>query len=68
VILVKTWFTRILIGWIISLFISVIGLYLSWKMDLQSSPVMILFLGIFLVVVVVSKKLSSIQGPGYEKN
>jgi len=68
VILVKTWFTRILFGWIISLFISVIGLYLSWKMDLQSSPLMILFLGIVLIIASASKKLFSLKPSGYEKN
>ena len=68
VILVKTWFTRILIGWIVSLFISVIGLYLSWKMDLQCSPLMILFLGVFLVIASVSKKLFTLKLSGHEKN
>lgn len=67
-VVVKSWFTRILFGWIISLFISVIGLYLSWKMDLQSSPLMILFLGVFLVIASALKKLFTLKLSGYEKN
>ena len=68
VILVKSWFSRILLGWIISLFISVIGLYLSWKMDMQCSPVIILFLGISLIIAAALKKLFSLKLFKYEKN
>lgn len=67
VILVKSWFSRILLGWIISLFISIAALYLSWKMDLQCSPVIILFLGIFLIITAALKKLFSLKLFKYEK-
>lgn len=67
VILVKSWFSRILLGWIISLFISVIGLYLSWKMDVQCSPVIILSLGISLIIAVALKKLFTLKPFKYEK-
>ena len=56
-LLAKRWWTKIYIGWTVGLFVSVTGLYLSWKMDLPCSPVIIIFLGIFLVIGYVINKL-----------
>ncbi len=51
----KNWLPRILIGWGLGTLVTVFGLFLSWKMDVPSSPTVILFLGIFLLLAVLAK-------------
>jgi zinc/manganese transport system permease protein len=51
------WWSKIWIGWIICLLTSSAGLYISWKMDIACSPVIIVFLGILLVLSIMTKRL-----------
>jgi len=55
------WFPRILTGWIIGTIVSIIGLYLSWKFDVPSGPAVVLFLGLFLVIAIISKSTGLIK-------
>lgn len=58
VLLSEQWKTRLLAGWGISLVTVVIGLYLSLKMDVPCSPVIIVLLAIALIVGLMVVKLS----------
>ncbi|MFC1555971.1 metal ABC transporter permease [candidate division KSB1 bacterium] len=51
------WVTRILIGWGLGTLVTICGLFLSWNIDVPSSPTVILFLGVFLVLAVIVKAL-----------
>ncbi|MFC1477128.1 metal ABC transporter permease [candidate division KSB1 bacterium] len=51
------WLRRILIGWGIGTAVTVCGLYLSWNMDIPSSPTVILFLGVFLLLALAAKSI-----------
>ncbi len=51
------WWKKILIGWLVCVCVSLAGLYVSWKMDMPCSPVIIVFLGIILIFGLVFKKL-----------
>lgn len=51
------WWPKIWIGWIICLLTSFSGLYISWKFDIACSPVIIVFLGIFLILGIILKKI-----------
>ncbi len=53
----KNWLPRILIGWGLGTVVTVCGLYLSWTMDVPSSPTVILFLGVFLLLALLVKSL-----------
>jgi len=54
----KKWTSRIIIGWVTGTIVSVFGLYLSWKLDVPSGPSVILFLGIFLFIAALLRKLN----------
>ncbi|MCP4723990.1 MAG: metal ABC transporter permease [bacterium] len=51
------WLSRILIGWGIGSVVTICGLFLSWNMDVPSSPTVILFLGVFLLLALLFKAL-----------
>ena len=53
----NNWAKRIVIGWITGTLVSILGLYLSWKIDVPSGPAVVLFLAIFLVLSVVVKQI-----------
>ncbi|MCI0495513.1 metal ABC transporter permease [candidate division KSB1 bacterium] len=53
----ERWVTRILIGWGLGTIVTIFGLYLSWVMDVPSSPTVILFLGVFLLIAVIFRIL-----------
>ncbi len=55
------WWPKIWIGWIICVVTSTTGLYISWKMDIACSPVIIVLLGLFLILGLVIKKLFSLR-------
>lgn len=57
----QKWLPRILIGWGLGTIVSVLGLYLSWVMDVPSSPTVILFLGAFLLLALLVKSLGVIK-------
>jgi len=57
------WLARILIGWIIGTLVTICGLYLSWNMDVPSSPTVILFLGVFLILSVIVKAMGFFKIP-----
>lgn len=46
----QNWSSRIMIGLIVGSTATILGLYLSWMMDIPSSPAIILFLGLCLLV------------------
>lgn len=56
----EQWVTRILIGWGLGTIVTVCGLYLSWVMDVPSSPTVILFLGVFLLLAIILRALKKI--------
>ncbi len=51
----QNWSSRIIIGLIVGGFATILGLYLSWIMDIPSSPAIILFLGLCLLVSLLLK-------------
>jgi len=51
----QNWSSRILIGLIVGGIATILGLYLSWIMDIPSSPAIILFLGLCLLVSLLLK-------------
>ncbi len=55
------WTSRILIGWGLGTVVTVCGLYLSWVMDVPSSPTVILFLGVFLLLAIVVRSLGFVK-------
>ncbi|OFY66676.1 MAG: hypothetical protein A2Y71_09045 [Bacteroidetes bacterium RBG_13_42_15] len=57
ILLSKDWKKRMLTGWGIGLFAVVIGLYFSLKMDVPSSPVIILLLAVALLISLLVAKL-----------
>ncbi len=54
----RRWLYRILIGLVLGFFVTFFGLYLSWVMDVPSSPVLIFFLGIFLMIALALKAIT----------
>lgn len=56
----KSWSTRIVIAWTVGTIVSMCGLYASWVYDLPSGPAVIVFLGIFLLLSMLAKKLKLI--------
>ena len=56
----EQWVKRILIGWGLGTIVTVCGLYLSWVMDVPSSPTVILFLGVFLLFSIIFRGLKKI--------
>lgn len=55
------WTTRILIGFLIGSIATILGLYLSWKMDIPCSPAIILFLGICLLLSVLVRSILKLK-------
>ncbi len=55
------WSTRILFGWGLGTIVTVCGLYLSWAMDVPSSPTVILFLGVFLLLAILVRRLGILE-------
>lgn len=55
----QKWLSRIAIGWLAGILGSAIGLYFSWKLDVPSGPVVVLFLGLFLALALIAKNLYS---------
>ena len=58
VLLSKQWKIRLLTGWGISLLAVVIGLYLSVKIDVPCSPLIIVLLAVALLIGLLFVKLS----------
>ncbi len=57
----QKWLPRILIGWGLGTVVSVLGLYLSWVLDVPSSPTVILFLGVFLLLALLAKSFGIVR-------
>jgi zinc/manganese transport system permease protein len=57
----QNWRSRILIGWGLGTLVTVCGLYLSWTMDVPSSPTVILSLGVFLLLALIVKSLKLVK-------
>jgi zinc/manganese transport system permease protein len=51
------WSSRILIGLLVGGIATILGLYLSWVMDIPCSPAIILFLGLCLLVSIILRSL-----------
>lgn len=51
------WSFRIIIAWLLGTLGSALGLLLSWFYDVPSGPAVIIFLGLFLIIAIISKKL-----------
>ncbi len=51
----QTWSSRIFIGLTVGGLATILGLYLSWVMDIPSSPAIILFLGVCLLISLLLK-------------
>lgn len=58
------WTTRVIIGLTVGGIATIFGLYLSWVMDIPSSPAIILFLGFCLLLALILKiaKIPRLQG------
>ena len=46
----KSWKTRMLIGWGVGIFVTVLGLMFSWWIDVPCGPSIVILLGIFLLL------------------
>jgi ABC-type Mn2+/Zn2+ transport system permease subunit len=46
----KRWMTKLLIGWSAGAAASLVGLYVSYKLDFPSGPAIVCFLGLFLIL------------------
>jgi len=51
----ENWKARILSGWGTGALVSLLGLWLSWKLDVPSGPAVVLFLGLFLSLAVIAR-------------
>ena len=54
----QKWYARIFIGLGIGTFVTFLGLYFSWEMDVPCSPVIILFLGVVLLLSLIIKRFT----------
>lgn len=52
-----SWKVRLLIGWAVGLIVTVLGLFLSYVLDLPAGPSIVLLLGIFLVLMASMRKV-----------
>ena len=50
-LITDTWWKQLVIGWIMGLMVSVVGLYISYVADLPSGPTVVTFYGITLLIV-----------------
>lgn len=57
----ENWHSRILIGWFIGTIVSILGLILSWQLDVPSGPSVVLFLGVFLLLTFLGKSIYTIK-------
>ncbi|MBN2007970.1 metal ABC transporter permease [candidate division KSB1 bacterium] len=53
----KSWQSRIFLGWGLGTIVTVCGLYLSWNLDVPSAPTIILVLGVCLLLSLIVKKV-----------
>jgi len=56
-LLARSWGVRMAISWSIGLVASMVGLVLSWTMDLQAGPTVVCILGAVLILVGVGRRL-----------
>jgi zinc/manganese transport system permease protein len=61
------WTERILIGLLVGGIATILGLYLSWVMDIPCSPAIILFLAACLILAVLAKGLMRLFNPVRQK-
>jgi len=54
----QNWSTRITIGWVVGTLVTMLGLYFSWTMDVPSGPSVILFLGVALLLALITRELN----------
>jgi len=47
----KSWGARLIIGWLVGLTVTLLGLILSWTMDIPCGPGVVILLGLFLVIM-----------------
>jgi zinc/manganese transport system permease protein len=52
----QNWYRRIVIGWVVGTIVTMLGLYLSWTLDISSGPSVILFLGVALFIALILYK------------
>ncbi|HUU27551.1 MAG TPA: iron chelate uptake ABC transporter family permease subunit [archaeon] len=57
-LMARSWAARMAIAWIIGAAVSMLGLVLSWKLDLQSGPTVVCILGIVLAAAVSWRKIA----------
>lgn len=57
----QNWLSRIFIGWFIGTIVSILGLILSWQLDVPSGPAVVLFLGVFLLLTFLGKSIYTIK-------
>ncbi|MFC2151054.1 metal ABC transporter permease [Bacteroidota bacterium] len=53
----QSWKTRIIIGSVIGIIVSAVGLYLSWNIDMPVAPLIIIMLAVFLLFGALYKKV-----------
>jgi zinc/manganese transport system permease protein len=52
-----SWLTRLLIGWGVGVVVTLLGLMLSWWVDVPCGPSIVILLGIFLVLAALLRRL-----------
>ena len=52
-----SWLTRLLIGWGVGMVVTLLGLMLSWWVDVPCGPSIVILLGIFLVLAAFLRRL-----------
>jgi len=52
-----SWLTRLLIGWGVGVVVTLLGLMLSWWVDVPCGPSIVILLGIFLVIAALVRRL-----------
>ncbi|MFH1070287.1 MAG: iron chelate uptake ABC transporter family permease subunit [Candidatus Glassbacteria bacterium] len=57
ILLAQNWGSRIGLAWAVGAVVSLIGLVLSWKMDLQSGPTIVCLLGAALLIVMLVRRI-----------
>lgn len=60
-LLATSWSSRIFIGLSVGGIVTILGLYLSWMLDVPCSPTIILFLGIFLILALLLRVLRIVR-------
>ena len=65
ILLTNSWWKQLFIGWALGLFVSTLGLFVSYQMDLPSGPAIVAVYGItllFIVIFLYVKKAASLRG------